>query len=796
MSKNSSSKTESSEEKKSSSDSKISSTDVKSSKDSPDLKTASKEAKDLKTPSKDSTESKKSTDSTTALEKSKSKMSSQTSTDDDKTSRGMGGSLRMNSTDIRTLTKESQTANQSTGGLIPAGGAPPGESVYDTIAYIIRCKHNKMAVFRADKDRISWLPFIAAAPNKTWNDSSVDGISIIFNKQDAELDAKLGTKIAIKERRCLHVFRTQIPSKQRFISLVIFYVLLEDASVCCKDEKRIKWMQMQEVKKGNIENVWGPEPEDYAQDKKLSSKRAKNTGITEQSYDKIKELLPKGKAKNEEQMMISEAGIGEPELDKLYDDYIEHCFPSVTMSFFSFKDYLSKYMDCDKNDAKFLFLFKAFNSKETNCLNFYEFVSGLAALETKADKCGPRLQFIFRYYGEDRKMTLNQYQKLVKDCNIGSLGASIEAKASDAWKRLGANDAIDYQKFKQGVESGVIKGLSGLCKAKILGQITKSTTNRIEKKSAVKKKAGFLMQNRRNKGLCLACRGKKYEYGLHAIKLDTNGRCVEPRRIFDRKLTTAWEECWDSTLISAESTNEMNRQKYSIDYTFNTRSIAHTVKDLIRGFSHKKETKGFLSNDIDTLIKYLEVLGRDVEDFFSGEDRIIKVNSPSFVFGDINGNLDQLLKFERLLFHSFPILSGHYIFLGNYSGQDKWGVECTAYLFALKLIAPTKIILLRGNQEIGKGKKQDNKKDNKKDLYTECVNKYDKSGKKIYELLNKMFDKMPICAVIDEKIFCGHSGVPVGVNKESQISAIPNNLKEPEKSTVAWQVCARSGASI
>ena len=212
----------------------------------------------------------------------------------------------------------------------------------------------------------------------------------------------------------------------------------------------------------------------------------------------------------------------------------------------------------------------------------------------------------------------------------------------------------------------------------------------------------------------------------------------------------------------------MTPQKYSIDYTFNTRSVAHTVKDLIRDFNRKKDIKGFLSNDTETLVSYLDVLVRDVGDFLSGENRLIKVNSPAFVFGDIDGNLEDLLQFEKLLYQSFPILSGHYIFLGNFTGKGDWGVECATYLFALKLIAPTKIILLRGSQEMRKKDK----------LLTDCIAKYGKeNGQKVYDSLNNIFDKLPLCAIVDEKIFCSHSGVPTGVNNESKISSVVNDLK-------------------
>jgi len=247
---------------------------------------------------------------------------------------GMGTSLRMTSTDIRDLTKEAQSINISSGGLTAEGGAPPGESVYETIAYIIYCPdHDKMAISCADKDKITWLPFIAAPPNRTWRDASLDGVSIIFNKQDAELDAKLGTKIPIKDMHCLHVFRTQIPAKGRFISSVIQCVILKkDPKIfkCCQNTKRIRWLPLKEVMSGNIENVWGPEVEDFSK----SAKQNKPTGLTEHSLEKAFFYIPKGEPKNPEEMLIKGIGIGEPEVEKIYDYYIEHCFPSFSLWFF------------------------------------------------------------------------------------------------------------------------------------------------------------------------------------------------------------------------------------------------------------------------------------------------------------------------------------------------------------------------------------------------------------------------------------------------------------------------------
>lgn len=50
-----------------------------------------------------------------------------------------------------------------------------------------------------------------------------------------------------------------------------------------------------------------------------------------------------------------------------------------------------------------------------------------------------------------------------------------------------------------------------------------------------------------------ACQGhseKNYEYGLHAVTLDSTGRCVDPRIISDRKFLTTRSLSFTNLLVS------------------------------------------------------------------------------------------------------------------------------------------------------------------------------------------------------------------------------------------------------
>ncbi len=83
--------------------------------------------------------------------------------------------------------------------------------------------------------------------------------------------------------------------------------------------------------------------------------------------------------------------------------------------------------------------------------------------------------------------------------------------------------------------------------------------------------------------------------------------------------------------------------KYSQDYVFSTVSIGHTFLDMIREFNASKgKLNGFLASPRhrQTFLQYLKVLCANVSSLFESEDRLLKINSPAYVIGDICGNLD------------------------------------------------------------------------------------------------------------------------------------------------------------
>eukprot|EP01065_Artemidia_motanka_P048077 TRINITY_DN7675_c1_g1_i1.p1 TRINITY_DN7675_c1_g1~~TRINITY_DN7675_c1_g1_i1.p1 ORF type:complete len:1003 (+),score=284.62 TRINITY_DN7675_c1_g1_i1:70-3009(+) len=162
------------------------------------------------------------------------------------------------------------------------------------------------------------------------------------------------------------------------------------------------------------------------------------------------------------------------------------------------------------------------------------------------------------------------------------------------------------------------------------------------------------------------------------------------------------------------------------------------------------------------LAAHVRTLAPAVTKLQSEDPRLVDVASPCFVFGDIHGNfgdlsdiLHQLCIFGQLRYTPFRLL-----FLGDYVDRGRWGPEVAAYILALKLLAPHDVVLLRGNHE-DPGVNNDVHRYGEGSFLHQCQALWGAGqGKELFDMVNDAFASMPLAAVIDEKIFCSHGGIP------------------------------------
>ncbi|OWZ20331.1 Serine threonine protein phosphatase [Phytophthora megakarya] len=154
-------------------------------------------------------------------------------------------------------------------------------------------------------------------------------------------------------------------------------------------------------------------------------------------------------------------------------------------------------------------------------------------------------------------------------------------------------------------------------------------------------------------------------------------------------------------------------------------------------------------------------LSAQISPLLEQEARCLDLPSPVYVFGDVHGNWTDLCFFAK---HIWPLglelTAGSFLFLGDYVDRGSSSLECTAYLFAHKLLYPGKMFLLRGNHETravngleahyGSGC-----------LLAQCKSRFGASeGGVVWHQINNAFDRLPVAAIIDNDVFCVHGGIP------------------------------------
>ena len=154
----------------------------------------------------------------------------------------------------------------------------------------------------------------------------------------------------IAESKCLQLFRLQLPQTQKFNIRLIYYIKLETKSSdfkCCANNKRIRWVSLTDVQNSHLENLWGPEVVIYS--RYLSGRIIQR--IDEYSLDNAFLYVPRDPPRNLEETMLKSTNFTEKDVERLYSDFIEHCFPAFFMTLTAFSDYMSKY-GFEKMDKK------------------------------------------------------------------------------------------------------------------------------------------------------------------------------------------------------------------------------------------------------------------------------------------------------------------------------------------------------------------------------------------------------------------------------------------------------------
>jgi len=162
---------------------------------------------------------------------------------------------------------------------------------------------------------------------------------------------------------------------------------------------------------------------------------------------------------------------------------------------------------------------------------------------------------------------------------------------------------------------------------------------------------------------------------------------------------------------------------------------------------------------------------------FMEQPMLLELEAPLALCGDVHGQYHDLLR----IFDSakLPPITD-YLFLGDYVDRGKKSIETVCMLFAYKVKYPENFFLLRGNHESPSVSRIYG-------FYDECKRRFDV---KVWQSFCDVFNALPVCATIDDRVICMHGGLSqdIMVNGQEDLQKI-RDLQRPADIPDAGLLC-------
>lgn len=176
----------------------------------------------------------------------------------------------------------------------------------------------------------------------------------------------------------------------------------------------------------------------------------------------------------------------------------------------------------------------------------------------------------------------------------------------------------------------------------------------------------------------------------------------------------------------------------------------------------------FYSLDIDDLLFLAFTSAESLEK----QPTVLRIAAPINIVGDLHGQYWDLLQFLKM---GGDPKDNKYLFMGDYVDRGKNSIELLVHLLCLQYLYPENVFLIRGNHECREVSSQYG-------FQKECEDRY---TIEVWEEFSNTFDYLPLCAIVQDTIFCVHGGLSPNLESISDIENVTRPVDIPSEGFLA-----------
>lgn len=256
-------------------------------------------------------------------------------------------------------------------------------------------------------------------------------------------------------------------------------------------------------------------------------------------------------------------------------------------------------------------------------------------------------------------------------------------------------------------------------------------------------------------------RHRKEERGRHGDHASSSSSSSEGSRTKERRRDG--ESSSSSCSSSSKGHDERRKQREESERDHQARKLRKKKKSLVYFKVDLQPHQPITPKIVSKLINHFkdgevldekdatEILRQMKEWYYKHGSAVVDLDVPEgstlTICGDVHGQLDDALTIFRL--NGLPSEQSAYLFNGDLVDRGRYGMEICLLLFAIKLSQEGTLHINRGNHEC-------RRMNERYSFEKEVLLKYDD---RMFKRIQKVFNQLPIAALIRNKIFVTHGGL-------------------------------------